>query len=384
MSDFVYVAPPTLGCGTYDVYFKTRGGQSNVCRALNVTSISFNRTLNDTSQAAISVTTNGVTEECCRCYSEIRPWKHELAIYRDSKLVWDGPITNIVHRQGGLIIDFTARDLSAWFDKRLISIFNTDYEVEDVDIKEVFQFLVNLAYTKDPWNMTWEFFDTGIPITKFYPGYFAPDRWGGLYTIIGDEIRDLTRSGIDWTIVNRNMVAGNLEIGDPNTPALMFTDQVWQTIPDITIEGGGMATSVGVAGGQGGFYGYADDQMWIEDPADTYRSEYGLIEAFFQEDTLDEEDSTVTPNAITQNAHGRRELKKAPFISISSGTLSSEAPFDFSSLIPGTRAQLRLGQTCLSLSDAYRLYSIDVSVDNKKGEQVNTQLAPIGVDDVIS
>ncbi len=384
MTDFVYAAPPNLGCGTYDVYFKTRGGQSNVCRAMNATAISFNRTLNDTSQATMSITTNGVTEECCRCYSEIRPWKHEMAIYRDTKLVWVGPITNIVHRQGGLTIDFTARDLSAWFDKRWIDLPEADYDVEDVDIKDVFEFLVSNAYNQESWNMSWAFSNTGVPITKFYPGYFAPDRWGGLYFKIGDEIRDLTRSGIDWTIVNRSMVAGNLETGDPSTSPLIFIDEVWQTIPDITIAGDGMATEVGVAGGQGGYYGYVDDQMWIEGPVDQYRIDYGLMQEFYQEDSLDEEDTTVQPNAVTQNAYGRRELKKAPFMSISGGTLSSKAPFDFADLVPGTRAELRLGQTCLQLSDAYRIYSVDVTVANDGGESVNVELSPIGVEDVTS
>lgn len=382
MSDFVYVPPPTLGCGTYDVYFKTRGGRTNVCRALNATSISFERKLNDTSTASMTVVTNGISEECCRCYAEIRPWKHEMAIYRDNKLVWVGPITSAVHRQGGLEIDFTARDLSTWFDKRWINLYNTDYEVEDVDIREVFEFLISNAYNQEPWNMTWQLFDTGVPITKFYPGYFPPDRWGGLYSKIGDEIRDLTRSGIDWTIVNRQMVAGNLETGDPNTKPLIFTDEVWETIPDITISGDGMATSVGVAGGMGGYYGYVDDQMWIEDPADIFRLEYGLLQEFYQEDTLDEEDTTTTPNAVTQNAHGRRELKKAPFMSINGGTLSANAPYDFMTLIPGTRAEVRLGQTCLQLSDKYRIYSVSVNV-NSNGESVNVELSPIGVDDII-
>lgn len=384
MTNFVYVPPPTLGCGTYEVYFKTRGGTTNVCASQNTTHISFNRTLNDTSTATISVTTNGVSEECCRCYSEIRPWKHEMAIYRDNQLVWIGPITHIIHRQGGLTIDFTAKDLSAWFDKRWINLPGTDYDVEDVDIRDVFQFLISNAYNQGPWNMSWNLQNTGIPISKFYPGYFPPDRWGGLYSKIGDEIRDLTRSGIDWTIINRQMVAGNLETGDPNSRPLMFTDEVWETIPDIPIVGDGMATQVGVAGGMGGYYGYVDDQMWIQRPNDSYRTEYGVLQEFYQEDTLDEEDTTIQPNAVTQNAHGRREIKKAPFMSITGGTLSSQAPFDFSDLVPGTRAELRLGQSCLQLSDSYRIYSLSVSVDSESGESVNVELSPIGVEDIIS
>lgn len=372
-----------LGCGNYDVYFQTRGGGSLVCRALNTFSISYSRRLNEVSEARISAQTNGVEGNCCACYAKIRPWQHELAIYRDGIQVWVGPIVEVVHRQGGLTIDFTARDLFAWFDKRYIEIYNEDYDVEDVDISDVFTFLVNLAYFKGPWNMTWDFKPTGIPITKFYPAYFSPDRWGGIYTMIGEELRNLTRSGVDWTVVKRNMIAGNLETEQPTTKPLILIDSSWATIPDITISGSGMATEVAVAGGQGGYYGWADDQMWIERPNDIYTQTYGVLQDFSNEDTLDEEDTTQQPNAVTENARGRRELKKAPFFSITGGQLAADAPVTFDTLIPGARTQIRLGQTCLDVTGEYRLYTVDVSVDNKSGETVNLQISPIGVDDIL-
>jgi len=370
-----------LGCGQYEAYFKTRGGDTFVCRILNLTSLTWSRKLNDVSEASVTFGLKGFEGDCCSCIANINPWEHELSIYRDGEEVWCGPVTGGEMDMATDTVRFDAKDLSTWFDRRWIEIADNDVEFEDADITEVYDWLISHAYYKDPWNMQW-YFNTklGIPINRTYVSFDPPaDRWGGTYTMVGSELKDLANSGIDYTVIRRTMVAGDLR--DSTKIAGRITDEHWVTLPKITIVGTSMATEVGVAGGAGGFYGWDDDQIWIERPFDEERYRFGLLQKFETAPTLDEEETTNLPNPITQRAYNVRQLSKRPFEYIRGGDLSQDAPVTFDHLVPGRYFRIDIEQTCRPISDNYLLAGLTVNYGSDK-EQVSLDLVPPGSEDL--
>lgn len=368
----------TLGCGQYEVYFKERGGDTFVCRARDLTSVTFSRLLNEVSEASITIALSGQDEECCACVGGINPWEHEISIYRDGTEVWCGPVVNGEIDLNAMTATFAAKDLFAWTDMRWIELYNMDFELDDdTELAEVWNWILTHVYNQEPWNMEWLLGSTGIPLSeKFYPGYFDPDRWGGSYPNAGDELRTLSKSGVDFTVIRRTLIGGDIEINPP-TQLPILLDKHWAQLPKLTISGGTMATEVGVAGGNGGYAGWDDDQMWIERPQDDYRAQFGLLQKFFVEPSLDDEDTTELPNAITQEAYNLRELKKQPFVYVTGGQLASDAPVDFDTLIPGAVVKLALTQTCRVIQSDYRLTQISVTYDGAN-EAVSLQLTPEG------
>lgn len=368
-----------LGCGNYDVYFQARGGAYNVCRADGLTALSYNRTLNEASEATVSLALRGQDESCCACIGSLNPWEHEIVIYRDGEEVWVGPIVNIDIDLDALTANFQAKDLFAWTDKRWIELSNDDgYDVEEVELSTVFEWILFHGYSKDPWNMTWSIGSTGIPMDRFYPGFDGEtERWGGSYMMCGEELRQLAESGCDFTVVRRTLVGGDLQVNPPSQIPLLI-DRHWTKLPTIKVVGTGMAEEVAVAGGGGGYYGYYDEQIWIERPDDEFRERFGLLQYFKTDDSLDDENTTDLPNAITQQAYGLRELKKQPFTYVTGGQLSMEAPVTFDTLIPGAVVNLALSQTCRTVEDEYRLVSVSVAFDGE--EHISIELTPKGVE----
>jgi hypothetical protein len=176
----------------------------------------------------------------------------------------------------------------------------------------------------------------------------------------------------------RHYIGGDLQT--ESVPNQILIDNHWATLPTIEIVGGAMATEVGVGGGNGGYYGWYDDQIWIERADDEYATKYGLLQSFFNAPDLDEEETTSMPNAITQQAYGLRELKKQPFVYVKGGALSPSAPVTINELVPGISVfQLKLTDTCRQVEDTYRLTSVNVAYSTQ-GERVDIELAPLGAD----
>lgn len=366
----------SLTCANYQIYVANRGGKSLVCRVDGATDIRFNRTLNTHSEATITVAMNA---KCKNALATVNPWQHELIIWRGDQMVWCGPLIQLKYSPSTSKITLYARDLWAWTDKRFIELRDEDFDVEDVDSAFVFDWILNHAYTKQPWNMTWHISPSGIPITRFYPAYMKGERWGGQYLNCGQELRNITSFGIDFTVINRTLYGGSLVVRPPRDVNLKIADQNWVSAPDIAVNGAQMSTRTGVAGGAGGYYGYYDEQMYI---VTTKNSPYGLLETFTTKFELDDEDTTQFPNAITQEAVGRHELLSKPIALISGGQLAGNSPFDFNDLVPGVPIEVGLLNSIRPLDSHYRLVGITVAV-SATSETLDLSLSMPGVSDVV-
>lgn len=365
----------TLGCAKYEAFFTTRGGGQFVCRATNLKALSWNRKLNEVSDAKITIGLNGQDPACCNCVDTINPWEHEITISRDGVEVWCGPVVNAEIDLQAMTATYEARDLSTWLDHRWVEVVGNDQEWEEADVTTIYGWLINHAYGKDPWNMEWYLEEMGVPIDRIYTGREANERWAGSFPIVGDELRDLMQYGIDYTVVRRTLIGGNLN-GVMTEPIGTLIDRSWASLPKISVVGGNMATEVGVAGGNGGYTGWYDDQIWIERMKDRT---YGLLQSFYPAPELSDEDTTQHPNAITQKAYNYHQLKKQPYVYVKGGTLAPDAPVTFDQLIPGRIVRLGLTETCRTIEANYRLYQVDVTYSEGE-ESVAPQLTPLGAE----
>jgi hypothetical protein len=85
------------------------------------------------------------------------------------------------------------------------------------------------------------------------------------------------------------MYGGNLETNPPSASGAVLLATHWMNLPSIKVSGVSMSTRTIVAGGDGGWDGYYDEQIWIEPPISGPISPatltgnqltYGLIETF--------------------------------------------------------------------------------------------------------
>lgn len=361
-----------MSCGDYQVYIAERGGSRLKCGLPRITSIRFRRVLNEFSDADVEVAYGG----CHECMTDVNPWQHELLIFRSGVQVWCGPIMNITYSPSSDKIKINARDLMAWAEKRRIEI-EEDYEVFDTDVKDIFEWVLSHGYDKDPWGMSWIISETGIPMDKFYPGRYE-DRWGGTYPRVADELRTLANIGIDFTVVNRTLYGGDIEVKPPTTEVIYLTDSSWAVVPDVLISGTAMSTRTIVAGGLGGFYGWYADQLWVVEESD---SDYGLLETFTNDSDTDAYTDEL-PNPITQFAEGKHAALKQPLAFIEGGQLSRNASVDFNDIIPGVRAKVGIVENVRDIEVDYRIGSLTVQV-NAESEVVDIGLIIPGLNEVI-
>lgn len=374
-----------LGLGSYRVLVQTRCGNAFVCELQNMTEVTFNRVLNEISEAQVTVSTRG-----CECLSDVNPWQHELAVFRNEVLVWVGPIVDLEFNQSDESVVIYAKDLLSWADHRLVELANLDYDPDSTDLSDAYVWLLEHGYCKDPWCMTWSIDPVGIPVSRNYPAFdkATGERWGGAYVTIGEEMRTLSGSGVDFTVINRHLWGGATQVVNPVASGLTLLDRHFRTPPTVKVAGSKMANRFVSAGGKGGYGGYYDDQIAIYPTTsgpitpsllDTTQQQYGLLESFNTTDLYDDADTTVTPNPIAQDAKSRWDLLHLPYTYISDGVLAPEAPLIFNQdLIPGGIFTILLFESCRQLSeDQARLKEVSVSVSSES-EEVSISLTPLG------
>ncbi|MEU6932887.1 hypothetical protein AB0A05_27435 [Streptomyces sp. NPDC046374] len=126
-------APPpsvgTLGCAhRYQAAIHFRGGERAFIPASRladtVTEVSWERRLNETSGARVTLAKRQLDPACCADLGDTDPWCHELSVYRDSDLVWQGPIIRVTEEETQFTIE--AQDITAWY-ARLVNTKPTNF-----------------------------------------------------------------------------------------------------------------------------------------------------------------------------------------------------------------------------------------------------------------
>lgn len=341
-----------LGCGTYEVVVLTRGGRALVS-VLEWTQVSWSRVLDETSEATITGST-GQDARCCEALNEIKPWRHEIGILRDSVLIWVGPIIQVQTPPGTFQI--TARDISAWWDHRLI---HNSYNFVQEDMGTIFQAFSDDAMAPDP--------SPGMILNVTFSGVRATKRvLSTQHQIAGPVLRDLCNTGIDWTAIGRTILAGGLVV--PTQAIGAFTDSHFATPPTPTFSGEQQSNSPTVRGAGGGTSG---DRIYAK--VDDFRAilQDGLLESV---ETI----SSITDhNSALQASESQLALRKT-VAQVEACELIPEAPFTLDTLIPGALCRLDLQETCIPVSGVFRLKSVQGTVNANSNDTITLVFQPEG------
>lgn len=335
-----------IGCGTHQALILDRSG-ATVAAADVLTEVEWNRVLDETSTARVVVQPRG---DCCEQFANVRSWRNRLAIYRNGKSVWDGPILQVEWSLGK--IEIFAGDITAWLDRRVPheSISFTSAELTDIAT-----WLIEDAFQPD---------DPGHTIQVVGPTRIRGDR---AYTLdigqSGDHLRDLADTGLDYTAVGSTIV---LLPENHVTSVGMLTDSDFPEGLVVAENGAALATRWVVHG---------DEDSTVKGVAGGTDSYYGLLERSV------EETSVLDNSSATSAARSRRasSLPVPVFLDSENVTLSPQAAVDVGSLVPGWCVDVSTTKTCRTLAQRLKIVGVTVTEDGDS-ESVKIQLAPTGAD----
>jgi chitodextrinase len=349
----------SIGCASeYDVYVMDRSG-TIALRQLPFTGLSWNRRMDDVSTATISLDlANGSDPEgCCTAVQGLYRYAYEIGIYRDTFLVWQGPVVEVT--ASGENIEIRAEDKMTWLKVRPIwSYLNYPDPGEDCSI--IFNDVINNAMLPDnvP-GLTGTATPTGIRAAREY--LTNPPQ------VAFDAIQELARTGVDYTMIKDTLVAGSFVV--PASPIAFFTDQALAALPNNEWLGTNFATQIFVTGDPEqdlvGTYGGIDPLA-------------GLVVRIYQEDDIKDQTS------LNQNAKSRWELMSTgQLLSSSQITLDPAAPLPIDLAVPGAVIDLRLTETCFPIFGRFRLLEMEVTVSGASDgvqETVNVTIEPVGTE----
>jgi hypothetical protein len=270
-----------LGCAeSYRVVIHVRGGVVPVVQP-EITSLSWDRRLDDTSTATVIVAKRDLSAACCRQFARVDNWSHEVSVYRDGWLVWQGPITDILESRTTITV--TASDVTALLKRRTNVVPVLFVGTNAADLATIARALImaGFAYGQDDPNF--------LANVEFHPtGTIVERKTLSNSVLLYDELVELVKLGLDFTTVGRKLIiAGELANVVPSPPGALRDDDV---IGDIQIERAGMdfatrvqAVGEGVSaqlGGDSDYYGTVDRLIKVQGATgndDIYTAAQGLL-----------------------------------------------------------------------------------------------------------
>jgi hypothetical protein len=349
---------PLLGCGTWRLFLATRGG-GQLLTEIAYETLTIQRTLDSASVASAIILADRIPS-CAPLLAAIEPFEHELVAFRDylpgDPQDWAGPV--MVPTWDPLSLHIDARDLFSWFDVRNLPL---DRTFVGQDLADIFTTYISDALSLDPSpNISVMMLgEIGISGQRSVTAQSA--------TICGDALRELSRSGVDFTAVGRTIRIGG---PPPSSATTILYDGAIQkdaggATPKLTKQGLNLATSVVLKGGQ--------DVLGntISTTAGQSDGIHGLVSRTSSEPLI------LDPNSLSQAANGRLAfLNPAPlYLTV---TLSPQASIQWDELIPGIRIDTAFTLGLIDVVGQFRLQQVDVTVD-QNGEAVALTLTPLGV-----
>jgi hypothetical protein len=341
-----------LGCPeTYGVALHDRYGRVPIGPVLEPSRVEWSRAADETSEASVEF----AVPECCAQLGQAEPWCHDVSIYRDADLVWQGPLLQPVFE--GSTVTLYARDVTAWLDWRTIhaALDFTASGLGAQDLVDIAEAVIADALSVDDPNVL-PYLHT-IPSGITGERSYAPDS-----THAGDELRELARTGVDFTAIGRRIIlsGGGTTLGRLATlhdehfagPLRIIKDGLAALTRAVLI-GEGVTASSGGAG------------------------ECGLLERVFKEDSvLDVVSAQAEANARAAGGYPTPVFLEVP----DNARLTPDAPVSINQLVPGVLVPVASTQTCLEVATVLRLTKLSVSYTPGDGETVGVTLAPPGAE----
>ena len=348
----------------------------------SLTAVKWSRTINDISDASVTIAKAAAGPECCAQISNLHPWAHELSLYRDSHLVWQGPITSEVKETRSSLV-VSAQDVLA----RVARTGNTHqirYTTTEPDsdgrhqgpVQWIAYDLLDRNLRKSPLSVPPDAsnlmpyvvrYDSATSVSFEKDGSDDASVWNEyLLTIFSEE---LVKRGLEFTTSGRSIIlrgpaaredrpqarltpediVGDVEVTRSGTNAATYAFATSQQSQNIT---GGLTVGVGQVG-----------------------SPYGRLDLIVRT-AADHVSESDLRQMARQALVGRYPAPVT--ISVPTGSrLAATAPVSIHQLVPGERIDFVSTGFCLEVEQAFRLSDVDVEWGSS-GEQVAISLVPLG------
>lgn len=381
--------PTSLGCPqTYSAVIHWRGGAQPYPAASmeRLTDVKWSRTINDISEGEITVLKGNISPECCEALGKAEPWVHELSIYRDTELVWQGPIISTTARRETITIN--ARDVFSWLDK-LVNTWRVTYTAATPDA----QGRKAAPITYIAWNhLRLNLEDSSLSVPSDYPGImdYIVRRDTGLPTIkvekdgstntaiwaeyLGNMWREWAKRGLTWTTIGRRLLLRGKPTSSTRALARLTLDDFAGEIE--VIKDGSTAATYGFATTQSSQNISKDGDEEASKTLGTGRTgtAYGRLDVLVHVDEEKVTDADLREAARDAIA-GRYPVPLT--ITIPDGsTLTTTAPVRIAQLVPGERFDVLADAFCTPVVQGFMLSDVDVSWQNGS-EKVAISLVPL-------
>ncbi|KAA9379600.1 hypothetical protein F5972_08060 [Microbispora cellulosiformans] len=331
-----------VGCGVHTAAIHDRDG-AMITPADTLIEVEWTRVLNAISTAKATIYPSG---DCCQAVDNVRSWRHKLVIYRDGRLVWEGPILDADWKYGGFEVQ--AGDVLSWLDRR---VPHQDIEFDETDLADIAEWLIEDGFAPD---------DPGHSVqTIGLAGITGGRAYSKDVGQTGDHLRDLADTGIDFTAVGSRIL---ILPEDHTTRVGSLSDADFPDGLTVSEDGVGLATrwvvhgNDKVVGEAGGIHPY-----------------YGLLERVADESSIRKNSSA----AAAARSRLRSSLPAPVWIASQQATLSPDAAVDVPSLVPGWCVDVTSTRTCRVITQSLKIMTVRV-MENGSGETVSVQLAPAG------
>lgn len=402
------MALATLGCpASYHAVINWKCGAMVFFPVENMTALQFNRTLNDTSTATITITKDSLDDGCCGNLGRVEPWLHELSIYRDDELAWQGPVMIITETRSAITIE--AWDISAWLG-RIVNFSTRRYRQGQADITSIAQYFIRYNLLDHAYSCTQEIDGRETDhacITNYIarydadvePAYKPQEQTKYLINML----EEMAKFGLYWTTIGRRLVLKGKPTNRDQPVATLNTDDLMGNI-SVVRDGQSFATRAVATNGS------SEEDRQTVSTGRSCRNPYGRVDWLVSstdvpkcdcdsgegpcEDECEDNDSPQCRECIREcedECHreqraalldmARAELKGRYPVPVAieadgESALSPEAPVDFSQLVCGYRIDLRLDRACRKIQQAFVLASVQVNWD-AGGEKVSIGLSPL-------
>lgn len=335
-------------------------------RLPNILRVEWGRTLNQTSQAVITIDTSQLSAACCAQLAELDYWVFEARIWRDDEVVWEGPMTMFRHTTQGEPLVITAHDVTDWFNgpygilnTRTINYTSKEL-VTDLAVEIVRRQLDVLTPPDHP--LITGYLDT-IP-----GGRRISYRRGVVHEYIADTIADLQQYGLDWTTVGRQVIYMPPATSRNRAPIARLNDS------DITD-----AVSLVRDGHQLGTVGWGSK---TNTNGSVTRVSYGsTVNYYGRHDRVnDVQDADADTGDLREAARAAIAGRTGPQVTLTlpgTATLRPTAPITMAQLVPGQVVRMGVLDLCEQVQAL--LMIADVSVTWVPGlEEVKVGLTQLG------
>lgn len=370
-----------LGCAAeYRAVVHWRGGSRPfISPSVDaVTSVSWSRTLNDVSEASITIV-GSAAADCCGQLGQITGWAHELSLYRDAELVWQGPIAQAVRwNRSGVVIE--ARDVLSWLER----CKNTDLlryvNLEDNPDAEgrrrgpvqwIAAHIIRRNLTSPfsqppdyPGLLDYIVRDDSRETTRF-------EKDGGdnraIWNVpVLEVLGELTKRGLAYTAVGRSILLRAPKDGSDRAQARLTLDHI---VGDVEVIQDCSAAAT---------YAWATSQRSdnISEGATAGTGEVGT--PYGRLDWIVESSTDAEEEELRQMA---REALRGRYptplvVSIPDGSrLAPNAPLTIQQLVPGERVDVTTAGLCVDVTAAFLISDVEVSWGTS-GEEVAVTLVP--------